>query len=272
MLTGCGGSAATPDPTATAAPSASTAPQASSAAAGGKLLDGRHLVVGMSLGYPNFEEEVLDANGKLVVQGLDIDILDYMSEDLGFTYEISNMGLPECVAGLQSGMCDITISGMYETPERLKSIDMSQGYLTAKSGMLYRKADGFSSTADLNGKTVSCSNGESYYESILPTIEGATVSVLDNAGVSIQALINGLTDAVIIDGGTCEDIVGQYPELSYFMLTNDMIEGVESNHYSMGFPKGSDLTSIFNDEIDKMRDNGKLSEIITQWLGAGMAE
>ena len=53
----------------------------------------------MSVGYTNFEE--YDATTGEPV-GLDIDILNYMANDLGFTYEISDMKLPQVVAGLQA--------------------------------------------------------------------------------------------------------------------------------------------------------------------------
>lgn len=233
------------------------------------VYEGKHFVVGISVNYPNFEELDIDSNE---IVGLDIDILNYMSEDLGFTYEISDMKLPQIVAALQIGEVDLAISGMYETEERTEVIDMSDSYLTAKSAMLIRKddADTIKSTDDLNGKTVCCNLGEVYYESVIRTIDGANVTEFDDTAASIQAVLGGQADARIIDGGSAKEIVEEYPDLTYFMLDDSMIDGIDSNHYSMGFPKDSEMTEVFNAEIEKMKNNGKLKEIIEKWLGEGM--
>lgn len=231
--------------------------------------EGEHFVVGMSVGYPNFEEYDA-ATGEVV--GLDIDILNYMSEDLGFTYEISDMKLPQIVAGLQAEQLDLSISGMYETEERTEVIDMSDSYLTAKSAMVIRKedVDTITSTSDLNGKTVCCDVGEAYYESLLPTIEGAAVVEFDDNAACIQAVLGGQADARIIDGASAKEICAEYDGLAYFMLDDSMLPGIDGNHYSMGFVKGSDMKEIFNAEIEKMKANGKLKEIISKWLGEDM--
>lgn len=231
--------------------------------------EGEHFVVGISVGYPNFEE--YDAETGEAV-GLDIDILNYMSEDLGFTYEISDMKLPQIVAGLQAEQLDLSISGMYETKERTEVIDMSESYLTAKSAMVIRKEDidTITSTSDLNGKTVCCDVGEAYYESLLPTIEGATVVEFEDNAACIQAVLGGQADARIIDGASAKEICAEYEDLAYFMLDDSMLPGIDGNHYSMGFVKGSGMKEIFDAEIEKMKANGKLKEIISKWLGEDM--
>lgn len=234
------------------------------------IYEGEHFIVGMSVGYTNFEE--YDATTGEPV-GLDIDILNYMADDLGFTYEISDMKLPQVVAGLQAEQLDFSISGMYETEERTKVIDMSESYLTAKSAMLIRAedADTIKSTADLNGKTVCCDVGEAYYESVLPTIEGATVVEFDDNASCIMAVLGGQADARIIDGGGAKNVCEEYEgQLTYFMLDDSMIPGIDGNHYSMGFVKGSPMKAVFDAEIEKMKKNGELKKIIDQWLGEGM--
>ncbi len=233
------------------------------------MFEGQEFIVGMSVGYPNFEEYDVTTNEPV---GLDLDILDYMAEDLGFTYTISDMKLPQIVAALQADQITLSISGMYETEERTAVIDMSESYLTAKSAMIIRKedADVIKSTADLNGKTVCCDVGEAYYESVLPTIEGATVVEFDDNAACIQAVLGGQADARIIDGGSAQDICEEYDELAYFMLDETMIEGIDGNHYSMGFVKDSGMKEIFDAEIEKMKAYGKLKEIISNWLGEGM--
>ncbi|MDY3278794.1 MAG: hypothetical protein SOX25_01630 [Eubacteriales bacterium] len=51
------------------------------------------------------------------------------------------------------------------------------------------------------------------------------------------------------------------PMLKYFAL-----EGARADEYSMAFPKGSELTAIFNEGIQALKDSGKLDELIQYWL------
>ena len=38
------------------------------------------------------------------------------------------------------------------------------------------------------------------------------------------------------------------------------------DEYCMAFPKGSELTAIFNEGIQALKDSGKLEELIQYWL------
>ena len=51
------------------------------------------------------------------------------------------------------------------------------------------------------------------------------------------------------------------PMLKYFAL-----EGARADEYCMAFPKGSELTAIFNEGIQALKDSGKLEELIQYWL------
>ena len=51
------------------------------------------------------------------------------------------------------------------------------------------------------------------------------------------------------------------PMLKYFPL-----EGAQADEYSMAFPKGSELTPIFNEALAQLKESGKLDEMIHQWL------
>ena len=51
------------------------------------------------------------------------------------------------------------------------------------------------------------------------------------------------------------------PMLKYFPL-----EDARADEYSMAFPKGSELVSVFNEGIQALKDSGKLEELIQYWL------
>ncbi len=231
-----------------------------------KLLEGRNLKVAMSANYKYFETVTIDAKGNEVYEGLDIDILDKMSEDLGFTYEIINMPFASLIGSLQSNQADFVISGMSYTEERAQSVDFSNKYATAKVGVIIPEGSNISSIKDLNGKKVACSAGTNY-EQIIKSIEGAELVTFDGQAAVTQELIMGRVDAAITGGTASKKVTEENEGLSFFLMDQSETD-LALDTYNIAFPKGSDLVSIFNDEIAKLEEDGTLDALITKWLGA----
>lgn len=229
-------------------------------------LAGKHLKVAMSANYKYFETVTIDASGKEVYEGLDIDILDQMSKDLGFTYEIMNMPFASLIGSLQANQADFVISGMSYTDERAKSVDFSEKYATAKVGVIIPKDSQVKSIEDLKGKKVACSAGTNY-ENIIKSIEGAELVTFDGQAAVTQELIMGRVDAAITGGTASKKVAEENEGLSFFIMNTDYV-GIPLDTYNMAFPKGSELVSLFNTQIAKMNEEGTLNDLIIKWLGA----
>lgn len=257
-LTGCGQK--------TNSSVATNADKGAAAAEKSKPLAGKHLKVALSANFKYFETVTVDAKGKEVYEGLDIDILKTMSEDLGFTYEIINMPFASLIGALQAKQADFVISGMSYTEERAKSIDFSDKYITAKVGVLKKADSKINSIADLKGKKVACSAGTNY-EGIIKKIDGAQLVTFDGQAAITQELLMGRVDASVTGGTAVKKVSEENKELSYFIIDpKDMIGG-KLDTYNIGFPKGSELVSVFNKQIADMNGNGKLKALIIKWLG-----
>ncbi|MEW9122645.1 MAG: transporter substrate-binding domain-containing protein [Thermotaleaceae bacterium] len=231
-----------------------------------KPLAGKHLKVAMSANYKYFETVTIDKNGKEVYEGLDIDILDKISEDLGFTYEIMNMPFASLIGALQANQADFVISGMSYTEERAQSIDFSDKYATAKVGVLKKADSEIASVADLKGKKVACSAGTNF-ENIIKKIEGAELVTFDGQAAVTQELMMGRVDAAITGGTGCKKIAEENEGLSFFIIDSAEVDLGSLSTYNIGFPKGSDLVPVFNEQIAKMNEDGTLKELIIKWLG-----
>lgn len=266
VFTGCSSKQAPETPAETPAETPQEAPAQPSDEAGAKPLEGKHLKVAMSANYKYFETVTIDANGKEVYEGLDIDILDKMSEDLGFTYEIINMPFASLIGSLQSNQADFVISGMSYTDERAQSIDFSNKYATAKVGVIIPKGSNISSIADLNGKKVACSAGTNY-EQIIKSIEGAELVTFDGQAAVTQELMMGRVDAAITGGTASKKVTEENEGLSFFLMDASETD-LALDTYNIAFPKGSDLVPVINDEIAKLEEDGTLNALITKWLGA----
>lgn len=231
----------------------------------GKPLSGKNLKVAMSANYKYFETVTIDEKGQEKYEGLDIDILDKMSEDLGFTYEIINMPFASLIGSLQSNQADFVISGMSYTEERAQSVDFSDKYATAKVGVIISEGSQISSLEDLKGKKIACSAGTNY-ERIIKSIEGAELVTFDGQAAVTQELVMGRVDAAITGGTASKKVAEENEGLDFFIMDTTDVD-IPLDTYNIAFPKGSELVSVFNDEIAKLEEEGTLKDLIIKWLG-----
>ena len=88
------------------------------------------------------------------------------------------------------------------------------------------------------------------------------VIAFDDFGVTVQALIAGDVDAVVID-----ETAGQ----GYMGENSDQVkligESLSSDWLGFIFPKGSDLVAPINAALQSMKDDGSLNEINAKWFG-----
>lgn len=239
-------------------------------AAGGdssKPLSGKHYVIALSASFKNFESVTVDEEGNETYEGLDIDFIEQLSKDLGFTYEISNMQFSGLIGALQSGRADMVISGMTATDERRKNVDFSIGYIQARDAFLVKKGSGITTVDDLTGKKIGCSTGTSY-EDMARRVPNAQVSTFDGQPAVLQELLNGRIDAMCTDGSLIDGFMKQYDEIDGFMVPVDssLSEGV-AKEFAIAFPKDSELKKVFDEEIQTLKDNGTMDQIIVKWLG-----
>ena len=119
LVAGCGGTSTKS--------STSAGSSAASAQSTTSPLAGKHFRVGMSPTYKYFETVKLNNDGSTGYEGLDVDIMDYMAKDMGFTWEVVPSTFDGMIADLQGGgvNMDMLISGMVNTPKRSEVIDFT---------------------------------------------------------------------------------------------------------------------------------------------------
>lgn len=252
--------------TVTTTAAAGTTTAGTSAESSAKPLAGQHLTVALSANFKYFETVTVDAQGQEVYEGLDIDLLEKMSQDLGFTYEIKNMPFASLIGSLQSNQADLVISGMSYTEDRAKSVDFSNTYATAKVGVMVPEGSPIQSAKDLVGKKIACSAGTNY-EQIIKQIEGAELVTFDGQPAITQELLMGRVDAAITGGTASKKVSEENEGINYFLMEGGDMDLGDLDTYNIAFPKGSPLVEVFNEEIAALKADGTLDTIIAKWLG-----
>ena len=76
------------------------------------------------------------------VTGIDVDIANSIADYLGMKLQIEDMEFDSIITAVASGKVDMGAAGMTVTEERLKNIDFTTSYTTAKQVVIVRNNDG----------------------------------------------------------------------------------------------------------------------------------
>jgi polar amino acid transport system substrate-binding protein len=181
----CGGSSASPSPSAAApsvapashaassgAPSTTTAPATNSSSSApasapasvavvasvpaNELLFPDKLVICSDIPYP--PQEFFDANGNPI--GSDIEIAQGIAARLGLQPVIQNSVFDTIIAALQGGKCDIIASAQNITSDRIKQVDMIPYFQAGQSFVVaVGNPAGITTQDDLCGKAIAAETG-----------------------------------------------------------------------------------------------------------------
>jgi polar amino acid transport system substrate-binding protein len=158
----------------------------------------RHtLRVGMELAYPPFEMQ--DPRGNPA--GVSVDLARALAEYLHEPLTIENIPFNGLIPALKTGKIDAIISSMTETPERARSIDFSNPYLSTGLCMLVRKDSPIQGIADADrtGVTVVVKQGTTGQQYARDHLKTAQVLVLDKETSCVLEVTQGKADAFLYD-------------------------------------------------------------------------
>lgn len=216
------------------------------------------LIMGTSADYPPFESR--NPQGEIV--GFDIDLANYIADELGFELEIRDMDFNGLVGALQADRIDVAISGMSADEDRRKNVDFSVEYHRSGEVFVTQKGDEMTSLDDLNGMTIGVQLGSIQQEGAVTLQEEYEFDVhtLDDAQGLIQELLSNRIDAVYLDR---EVALG-------FIKSQDLIGFDDPSGTTPGmavaFPKGSELVDKVNEVIEQAIETGELAKWEAEWF------
>ncbi|MEH6991563.1 transporter substrate-binding domain-containing protein [Neobacillus drentensis] len=221
------------------------------------------LVMATSADYAPFEYIESDKSDEII--GFDVDLANAIAGKLGYEVEVKDMDFGGLVQSLKSGQADFVLAGMTPTEKRKKNVDFSDIYYTAQHMVISKKDSGIATVEDLKGKTVGVQLG-SIQEGKADEINETVAIKVENRNripELIQELKAGRFDAIIIEDTVAKGYLDKEADLTSFTISDDPEEAGSA----IAFPKDSDLTEEFNKELQEMKDNGELQELIVKWFG-----
>ncbi|RVK31274.1 ectoine/hydroxyectoine ABC transporter substrate-binding protein EhuB [Sinorhizobium meliloti] len=220
----------------------------------------------------------VDAEGR--IKGQAIDTLRAAFAPLGITKVdavVTDFGA--LIPGLTSKRFDVIAAGLYIKPERCKLVAFGNPDIQMSDALLVRKGNpkNLHSYADIatdESSTLATGRGNVQYQHAIDAgVPKERISAFTDNDAELAALISGRVDAVVETAAT----------ISTFAKTSDQVEralpfaqpvsadGKTLYGYpALAFrPADSDFRDAYNAELKKLRESGKILEILEQY---GFAE
>ncbi|MET8133486.1 MULTISPECIES: ABC transporter substrate-binding protein [unclassified Streptomyces] len=277
ILTGCGDQTDKSSDTSSSGTSTSSAPLADKLPA--DIKSAGVVKVGSDIAYPPVEYM---ENGKAV--GIDPDIADALSKQLGVKFEFQNGKFDQLIVGLQSKRFNAIMSAMNDTKDRQNGIDSDTGkkagngidfvdYFTAGTSILVQKGNpkGIKSLDDLCGKVVALqkgttSEGIAKAQSTKCTKDGKKAITLQTFDTDPEALLRLKQGASVAD-------LNDFPVAAYNAKTSGggkdfevVGDQIEAGPYGIGLSKEStQLRDAISAAMNAIIKNGEYAKILEKW-------
>ncbi|MGI2327499.1 transporter substrate-binding domain-containing protein [Planococcus sp. YIM B11945] len=228
--------------------------------------DDKVLEMGTSADFAPFESR----NPSGDFEGFDIDLANYIADELGYELKINDMKFDGLIGALQNKRIDMVLSGMSATEERKQNVDFSTEYNRSGEIFITTKDSPIKTLEDLEGKVLGVQLGSIQEEGAneIKEAEGINyeIKALDESGALIQELLSSRVDAVYMDKAAGEGYVKAQDLTSFDDPTTS------SPGMAVAFPKGSDLVDDVNEVLKKAEENGDLQKMKDKWLTGEQAE
>lgn len=210
-----------------------------------------------------------DAEGKGI--GLEYELTNKIAQVLGRSVDWNLASWDVMIQSIRQNMYDVGMDGIAVTPERQEQVDFSVPFLTIRQVMLVRSNENrftdvkqFLSNPTLKiGAQTGTTN---FYVAVdllgtTPDNPGPRIVLFEHFGSSVQALLSGDVDMVILD-----EVSSQGYARSTGGRVKSLPESLSEEEIAFIFPKGSPLVAEFNSAIESFRADGTLDRMANYWF------
>lgn len=236
-----------------------------------KYLSDEVLTVGLESTFPPFEYvgdgtelfNVVTSNEGNVT-GFDVALMDEIGNRIGVDVEIEDMDFDGLVPAIGSRL-DCVASGMTITPERSESVTFSDPYYDATQSVLVAASSDISTRDDLAACGAIGVQSGTTGETIAREINDAAVVSVASFNQAVLDLVNGRSDAVVIDDVPAEAFLAQYPD-DLKILPGDQFD-FDVEQYGIAMPQDDEiLVAAVNAALADMVADGTYDSLVEDYI------
>lgn len=242
-----------------------------------KYLSDGVLTVGLESTFPPFEyvgdgtdtfEAVTSNEGN--VTGFDVALTNEIGSRLGLDVVIEDMDFDGLIPAIGVRL-DCSASGMTITEERSEAVAFSDPYYNATQAVLVATDSTISTAEDLKAcEAIGVQTGTTG-ESVARGINDPAVVSVASFNQAVLDLVNGRSDAVVIDEVPGEAFVSQYPD-DIKLIPGEQFD-FDVEQYAIAMPKDDEvMLKAINSVLSEMTDDGTLDSLVEQFISNYEAE
>ncbi len=174
------------------------------------------------------------------------------------------------IQAVRDGQFDVGMDGITITEERAGQVDFSDPYMVSQQFMLVRAgetrfSDGNSFAANPKLLVGAQAGTTNFYVAVYDVLDGdeanPRIKLFETFGASVQALISGDIDMVLMDAASSKGYIGANPG-----KLKSVGGPLGTEEFGFIFQKGSRLVGPFNMAIKAMKEDGTLEKLNTKWF------
>jgi polar amino acid transport system substrate-binding protein len=161
---------------------------------------------------------------------------------------------------------DVAADGITITEERAQIVDFSIGYIEIEQRLLVRadeeRIDSIEDIVTDEQLVLGAAIGTTNFETALQYLPDNRIISYEQFAYAEQALISGDIDATVADEIAGLGYMGESAEELKFVGPS-----LSSDELGFAFPKGSELVEPVNEALRRMKENGFLDEVNSEFFG-----
>ena len=196
--------------------------------------------------------------------GFDIDFITGFAQDYGYAVKFEDVAFAAILGGVQSAKYNLGMSGITITEERKESMDFSGVYHVEDLAVIIRAQSGADDLTQFNSASLGVVTGSLYGGYSREQFPNATIKEFNTFADVLVALKQGKVSGIMLDK----------PNFNSVARTDDSLSSIVVPDYSVeigfGFQKtdsGNNLQTQMNDFLTKLKNEGKIDELIDKWYG-----
>ena len=213
------------------------------------------------LGNKNIAPIIFEEDGE--AEGIAVDLVKALEEKINFNIDVQALDWVEAQNKVLTGQADALIQ-INPSLDREELYDFSDEFLESEFSIFTNTMyPSIYTVEDLIGRTVGIEKG-GYICQLLQEQDGIALTEIPSASDGLYRINTGDLDAIVVDRW-----LGEY-ELAQSNLSNIRIvdQPVERKYSRIAVKKGNDeLLDTINTGLRKMKTDGSMSDIISNWQG-----
>ena len=216
----------------------------------------------MTIGYTVYAPmNYTDENGEFV--GFDTELATAVCEQLGVEPEFVEINWDTKVVELDAKSIDCIWNGMTLTDDIMANTACTKPYAKNAQVVVMKTGSGYTSTADLVGKTVVAEAGSAGETTIQ---EDENLSQADYVSKSVQTdclmeVAAGTADAAVLDLTLASAMIGEGTDYADL----EIVDELNAEEYGVAFRQGSDAAAAVNDAFDALKADGTMQALADKY-------